>query len=288
MHLLAVPNWSFGRDSELLRQFEERLARPGLTLHYLVSDLDHNRTVSAFAGHTRDVADALSDLCRLAFPRIDLNRHSGVHPRIGALDVCPIVDPSGRARPESVQLWVTSVALSLADEFELPVFLYEKSEQGRHEADLPALRRGGFGLLLERELKPDFGPSRAHPRLGATVMGWRNFLIAMNVDLDEPNPGYAQETAKEIRDLRSKGDHRFLGVRALGLALPSRGQSQVSLNVTLPDVTPLDPIVEWVRERASERGVRTAGIELVGVLRDVDLEHATTLPVKPEQVVTTR
>ena len=288
MNLLAVPNWSFGRDSELLRQFEERLRRPELTLHYLKSDVDHNRTVSAFAGDAQEVADALSDLCRLSFPRIDLNRHSGVHPRIGALDVCPIVDPSGSADPESMRPWVTSVALSLADEFELPVFLYEKSEQGRHEADLPALRRGGFGLLLERELKPDFGPSRAHPRLGATVMGWRDFLVAMNVDLDEPDRSFAQQTAKEIRALRSEGDHRFLGVRALGLALPSRGQSQVSLNVTLPDVTPIDPIVEWVRDHASRHGVRTAGIELVGVLRDVDLEHATALPIKPEQVVTTR
>ena len=288
MHLLAVPNWSFGRDSDLLRQFAERLDRPELTLHYLSSDVDHNRTVSAFAGQTRDVADALLDLCRLAFPRIDLNRHSGVHPRIGALDVCPIVDPSGGADAESMQLWVTSVALSLADEFEVPVFLYEKSEQGRHEADLPTLRRGGFGTLLERELKPDFGPSRAHPRLGATVMGWREFLIAINVDLDEPDAGCAQETAKKIRDLRSEGDHRFLGVRALGLPLPSRNQSQVSLNVTLPDVTPLDPIIEWVRDQAGERGVRTAGIELVGVLRDVDMEHATSLAVRPEQVVSTR
>ena len=142
--------------------------------------------------------------------------------------------------------------------------------------------------MLERELKPDFGPSQAHARLGATVIGWRDFLIAMNVDLDEPDRDFAQETAKEIRDLRSEGDHRFLGVRALGLALPSRGQSQVSLNVTLPDLTPIDPIVEWVRERATKHGVRTAGIELVGVLRDVDMEHATTLPVKPEQVVSTR
>lgn len=287
MHLLAVPNWSFGRDNDLLRQFEERLRRPGLALHYLGSDLDHNRTVSAFSGLAADVGGALSDLCRLAFPRIDLNRHTGVHPRIGALDVCPFVDPTGSAEPDSLRDWVSSVASGLAEEFALPVFLYEKSEQGRHEADLPTLRRGGFGLLLERELKPDFGPARAHAQLGATVMGWRDFLIAMNVDIDEEDPGYAKETAKEIRRLRAGGDERFLGVRALGLPLPSREQSQVSLTVTLPDVTPLDPIVEWIRERASSSGVRTAGVELVGVVRDVDMEHATALAVKPEQVVAT-
>ncbi|HXH61329.1 MAG TPA: hypothetical protein VNI20_08215 [Fimbriimonadaceae bacterium] len=287
LRVLTVPNWSFGRDTRLLRLFEERLNEPGLTVHYLQSDVDHNRTVSAFSGEQEVIKSALLDLCALAFPSIDLNRHVGVHPRIGALDVCPFV-PLGRVKPKEFKAWIEDFGVEIAEKFDLPVFLYEKSERGRHEADLPALRKGGFGALLERELHPDFGPPEAHRRLGATVTGWRDPLIAMNIDLAEPDPSTARALAKTIRQERREGDPRFLGVRALGLPLPSRQQSQISMNVTLPDITPVDPIIEWVYEQCVARGVRVIGPELVGVLRDVDAENTTRLPFRPEQVVATR
>ena len=287
MRILAVPNWSFGRDSELLRGFGEVLDLHGLDVYYLASDVDHNRTVSAFAGGHDDVCAALVDLCGLAFPRIDLNRHIGVHPRIGALDVCPFVAPWG-CEPAEMRAWVDHVAAKIAGTFEVPVFLYEKSEKGRHEADLPSLRKGGFGALLERELQPDFGPDRASPLLGATILGWRDFLIAMNVDFEVADTSFVRKLAKQARTLRSEGDPRFLGVRALGLPLPSRGLSQLSLNLTLPDVTPVDPVIEWVFEQAVANGVRTVGPELIGVARDVDMEHATRLQVQKRQVLETR
>lgn len=287
MRILAVPNWSFGRDSALLRRFRDVLEGHGLDVHYLKSDVDHNRSVSAYSGEHERVAAATIDLCGAAFPSIDLNRHVGVHPRIGALDVCPFVAPWG-CEPSEIHSWVDGVAGEVAARYGVPVFLYEKSEKGRHEADLPTLRKGGFGALLGRDLVPDFGPVRAHPLLGATVLGWRDFLIAMNVDFEEPDVSFAKRLAKSVRTLRSEGDPRFLGVRALGFPLPSRGHSQLSLNLTLPDLTPVDPVLEWVYEQAVNKGVRVIGPELVGVVRDSDMEHATRLPVAKEQVVKTR
>ncbi len=287
MQVLTVPNWSFGRDLSLLGQFRDVIELHGLEIHYLSSDVDHNRAVSGFSGAHESVAAALVDLCGVAFPSIDLNRHTGVHPRIGALDVCPFITPWGCEQDE-MQEWVDEVAGEIADRFDVPVFLYEKSEKGRHEADLPTLRQGGFGGLLGRKLEPDFGPTHANPMLGATVLGWRDFLVAMNIDLETTDVAIVKRLAKKVRTLRSEGDPRFLGVRALGLPLPSRGQCQLSLNLTLPDLTPVDPVVEWVQEQCVSLSLRIVGPELIGVIRDVDMEHATRLPVKKEQVVWTR
>ena len=288
MRLLAVPNWSFGRDRDLLRHFEVVLTSAGLKIHYLQSDVDHNRTVSAFSGDHEVLREALLRMAGEAFERIDLTRHVGVHPRIGALDVCPFVLPPGEASLEALQAAkdvAIEVADSLASRFGVPVYLYEKSERGRHESDLPSLRRGGFGALLERVIRPDFGPARAHPTLGVSVVGVRDWLIAMNVNLATPDLAPALAIARTIRHMRVEGDERFLGVRALGLPLASRVQSQVSMNVTLPDVTPIDPIVEWVRVQAAQAQVLVAETELIGVIRPQDLPTATHLPVRPEQVV---
>lgn len=284
MRLLTVPNWSFGRSPTLHRCFAEILASSPVRLHYLEGDIDHNRTVTAFSGETADLTQVLLRLCERAFDAIDLNHHIGVHPRIGALDVLPFV-PARVEDLEPALAYVESLGKTLAERFEIPVFLYERSERGRHEADLPSLRRGGFGTLLERELRPDYGPTHAHPRLGATVMGVRDPLVALNVNLRHPMATAARTIAAEIRERRALGDPAFLGVRALGLTLPSREMSQVSLNVTLPDLTPLDPIVEWIERRARELGVASGGAELVGVILARHLEHATRVPFDAAQVV---
>ncbi len=286
MRLLTVPNWSFGRDQALRAAFFQLLEKMRVEVHYLAGDLDHNRTVTAFSGPSKRVFQTLMGLCELALPRIDLNRHMGVHPRIGALDVCPFVlpDPS----PPGYRALLPEVETFgrwFAERFEVPVFFYEKSEKGRHEADLPTLRKGGFGSLIDRPLSPDAGPSRAHPRCGVTVMGVREFLIAMNVNLRTPDPALAKRLARKIRDARAEGDPRFLGVRALGFPLASQDLSQVSLNFTLPDLAPVDPVVEWVSQEAVREGVLVAGTELIGVIRQKDLLGATRLCVDPAQVI---
>jgi len=313
MRVLTVPNWSFGRDSDLLSRFRETLEERELTIHYLQSDVDHNRTVSAFSGPGETVFGGIEQLCELAFDRIDLNHHSGVHPRIGALDVCPFLalpdlsyasppsppstpsspspssSPSGSApqpsRTDNLLADVETFAAKAAARFELPIFLYEKSERGRHEADLPSLRRGGFGGLLDRELNPDFGPSRANQRLGVAVVGVRDCLIAVNINLGIEDPTIAKAVATEIRGLRASGDHRFLGVRALGFPLASQHRSQVSVNLTLPDITSVDPVVEWVMAEAASRRVRFVNTELIGVIRRRDLPTATRLVMRESQIV---
>ena len=284
MRLLTVPNWSFGRSPALARRFSECLARHPVEVHYLRGDLDHNRTVSAFSGPSDAVGAALLELAETAFAQVDLVRHVGVHPRIGALDVVPFVAPNAEDVPEALA-FAERFGRKLAEGFAVPVFLYERSERGRHEGDLPSLRKGGFTSLAECELTPDFGPSRAHPRLGATVVGVRDPLVALNVDLRHPLANVARQIAREIRARRTEGDPAFLGVRALGLTLPSREMSQVSLNVTLPDLTPLDPVVEWIERRALALGVASAGAELIGVIPKGCLPGATRVPYDASQVV---
>ena len=286
MRLLTVPNWSFGRNTPLLHQFREVLSNPKVVVHYCQGDVDHNRTVTAFSGTPAALLEALVKLCDLAFDAIDLNRHLGVHPRIGALDVCPFV-PLTSSEKDFLQANAVAERLSatIAGRFGVPVYLYERSERGCHEADLPSLRKGGFGGLAERVLNPDFGPNRAHPLLGVSVVGVRDFLIACNVDLVSEDIAVAQRIAKLIRTLRTDGDPRFLGVRALGLQLASRKLIQVSLNITLPDITPVDPVIEWVFEQAASSKIRIAGTELIGVIRDVDVPTASRLPIREAQIV---
>jgi len=286
MRLLTVPNWSFGRNAALSRAFEDVLKRPDIRLHYCQGDLDHNRTVTAFSGEPDAVCDSLLQLCALAFDSIDLNRHVGVHPRIGALDVCPFV-PLTRLESDFFQANALAERFSatIAGTYGLPVYLYERSERGRHEADLPSLRKGGFGSLAGRTLRPDFGPQIVHPRLGVSVVGVRDFLIAMNVDLASEDLAIAKKIAKQIREMRREGDQRFLGVRALGFQLASRKQVQVSVNMTLPDITHVDPIVEWIMNQAAKARVRITNTELVGVIRDFDVPTATRLPIREQQIV---
>lgn len=286
MRVLTVPNWSFGRNRALLRRFEAILNRTDLSVHFLESDIDHNRTVSAFSGEERAVQEALLELAAHAFDAIDLNHHVGVHPRIGALDVCPFVPLDGlKNELEIACALVERCAATISGRWQVPVFLYEKSERGRHEADLPSLRRGGFGALLERTIHPDFGPNHAHPRLGVTVMGVRDFLLAFNVDLKEIDAKVSKRLAAAIRTMRTDGDPRFLGVRAQGWPLVSQKLSQVSLTITLPDLTDVDPIVAWVMEEARRAGVGFAKTELIGVIRPQDLPGATRLSIHPDQVV---
>ena len=286
MRLLTVPNWSFGRNTALLREFQRVLSRPDIEVHYCQGDVDHNRTVTAFSGEPDALSQTLLNLCTLAFDSIDLNHHVGVHPRIGALDVCPIV-PLSNSQIEFMEASALAerFSASLAGRFGLPVFLYERSERGRHEADLPSLRKGGFGGLINKVLRPDFGPNTVHPNLGVSIVGVRDFLIAMNVDLSTEDLGLAKQIAKQIRAFRTEGDPRFLGVRSLGFQLASRHLVQVSINMTLPDITQVDPIVEWIMSEATRLRIRIANTELVGVIRDLDVPSATRLPVREQQIV---
>jgi glutamate formiminotransferase len=283
MELLTVPNWSFGRDKDLLEIFNDLLDGWGLNIHFLESDVDHNRTVSAFSGEPELVFERLERLCEAAFERIDLQRHTGVHPRIGALDVCPFVVVKDGAYPlnQKIELF----AQKLAGKFQIPIYLYEHSERGKHAADLPTLRKGGFGGLLGKTLDPDFGPPKCHPHLGVTAMGKRDFLIAMNVNFACEDLKFVRTLAKSIREERDLGNPRFAGVRAIGVPLTSRKIVQLSLNLSLPDFTAPDTIIEWAMAEGRKAGYAIKENELIGVIRRRDLDGATRLPIGRAQIV---
>lgn len=283
MRLLAVPNWSFGPTSPLREQFSNFLAAAEVQVHYHLGDVDHNRTVTAFSGDLDEVEATLNGLADIAFSHIDMREHQGVHPRVGALDVCPLIVLEGDEF--EAKALAERFAAEIAACYELPVYLYEKSERGRHEGDLPTLRKGGYEGIRNRRLKPDFGPNRASLALGASIVGVRDFLIAMNVDLRLEEPATARAIARELRDVRQEGDVRLLGVRALGFPLQSRKESQVSLNLTLPNVTKVDEVVQWVADRAAERAVEIVGTELIGVIRERDLPTATLIHPIESQII---
>ena len=254
--LESVPNFSEGRDLVTIDAIGEALSRARvLDVH---TDEDHNRSVFTVVGDDRELVEALVSAVAVARERIDLRRHEGVHPRIGAADVIPVVPirPSDMERAHAVACEVGERIGALG----LPVFMYSPPERG------PAFyRRGGEEELARRladgEIAPDFGPARLDPSAGGVIAGARRPLIAFNVNLRGPLEA-AQEIAAAVRE--SGGG--FPGVRALGLDLPRVGLVQVSMNVEDWEAAALHEIVERVAVEAEKRGAAVAGSELVGLL----------------------
>ena len=256
--LEAVPNFSEGRDRSTIDALGRALAQRARLLDLHV-DADHNRSVFTLAGQPGELVAALITGIACAKERIDLRRHEGAHPRVGAADVVPVVGVRPEDR-ERAQAAATEVARRVGDELGLPVFLYG---EGRGPA---FFRRGGPEELQRRldegELAPDFGPARLDPNAGAVLVGARRPLIAFNVVLQTDDLELAREIAAVVREAGGG----FPGVRALGFALPSRGVVQVSMNVEDPERVALHEVVARVREEAAARGVEAGDSELVGLL----------------------
>jgi len=255
--LESVPNFSEGRDRATIDAIAEALATGARVLD-VHADADHNRSVFTAVGEDGALVEALVAAVTVARERIDLRRHEGAHPRIGAADVVPLVPvrPSDmeRARRAAAALGERLGAMGL------PVFLYAPPERG------PAFYRSGSVEELQRrldagELAPDFGPARLDPAAGGVIVGARAPLIAFNVNL-RGSPEAAREIAAVVRE-RGGG---FPGVRALGLELPGAGLVQVSMNVEDWEAAALHDIVERIAVEASGRGAEVAGSELVGLM----------------------
>jgi glutamate formiminotransferase len=260
--LESVPNFSEGRDSDSIAALEESMSRPARLLD-IHTDWDHHRSVFTLVGSGEELVETLLAGIATAAERIDLRRHEGAHPRIGAADVVPLVP----LRPEDEPA-AREAALGLADrvaaELELPVFFYARLTEDQRE---PAFfRRGGPDELQRRidsgELSPDRGPSALHPSAGGVLVGVRRPLIAFNVNLR----GASVEIAREIASLVRERDGGFPGVRALGLDLPRAGLVQVSMNVTDWEAAALHTIVAKIAAEAEARGAEVAGSELVGLM----------------------
>jgi len=259
--LESVPNVSEGRDRVTIDAVGVALSRWARLLD-VHADPDHNRSVFTVVGSADELEQGLLAGIACARERIDLRRHQGAHPRVGAVDVCPIVP----IRPHDMER-AKSAALALAErvgsELGLPVFLYGELAPGRGPA---FFRRGGLEELRRRvasgELAPDFGPSEVDPAAGAVLVGARRPLIAFNVNLRSGDAAVARAIASVVRETGGG----FPGVRALGLDLPRAGLVQVSMNVEDWEAAALHEIVGRIRDEAAARDVEVAGAELVGLM----------------------
>jgi glutamate formiminotransferase len=261
----CVPNVSEGRDRARLEAFAAAVrATPAVTLMDVHADPDHHRSVYSFAGPPDAVEAAALALAARVIGAVDLRRHQGVHPRIGALDVVPIVPLVGCTLEESVAL-AQRVGRALAARHDLPVYYYGHAATRPERRRLPDARRGGYEALPARlavgDDPPDEGPSRFDPRAGAVLVAARDLLVAFNVWLASSDLEHARAIARMAR--QSSGG--LPAVQALGLPLPSRGLVQVAMNLLDVRVTPIPAVFDLVREAAARRGVGVLRSELVGL-----------------------
>jgi glutamate formiminotransferase len=259
--LESVPNFSEGRDRATIAAIGEALSG-GVRLLDVHSDPDHNRSVYTLAGADEPLVEALLAGVAVARERIDLRRHEGAHPRIGAADVVPLV-PLGPEDMDRARAAALELGRRIGEELRLPVFLYAELSPERGPA---FFRQGGTeglaGRLRNGDLTPDFGPGELDPSSGGVIVGARRPLIAFNVDLR----GATLEDAQAVATLIRERDGGFPGVRALGLDLPGSGRVQVSMNVEDWEAAALHEIVARIEAEAASRGAEIARSELVGLM----------------------
>jgi len=276
----CVPNFSEGRDREKIGAIAEAIRSvPDVSLLDVDPGFDTNRTVYTFVGSPEAVKTAALEAARAAHEVIDMKAHRGAHPRIGALDVCPFVPVSGVSMDECVRL-SKEFGKELAEAFEVPVFLYEKSASRPERQSLADIRAGEYeGLadkLADPSWQPDYGPARFDARWGATVTGAREFLIAYNINLNTKDKKLAhdialsiREAGRSIRDAEGntvKTPGRLRSVRAIGWYMNAYQCAQVSINLLNFHETPLYSVFDAVKEEAEARGLYVTGSELIGLI----------------------
>jgi glutamate formiminotransferase/glutamate formiminotransferase/formiminotetrahydrofolate cyclodeaminase len=254
----CVPNISEGRDPRRVDAVAEAISGvSGVLLLHRTSDVDHNRSVLTFAGPAEAVEKAAVTAVQAASVTIDLTRHLGVHPRIGALDVLPFVPLEGSDLPMCVAM-AHRVGERIWRDLKIPVYFYESAALAPDSKKLEDVRRGGFE---KPERRPDLGGPALHPTAGAVIVGARKFLIAFNINLRSEDLHVAKAIASNIRE-RGGG---LPGVKALGLMLHSRGLVQVSMNITDYEQTPLREVYRAVESAAASYGVDIEESELIGL-----------------------
>jgi glutamate formiminotransferase len=264
--LECVPNLSEGRRPEVVaRLVAAAAAPPGARLLDVSSDPDHDRSVLTLAGDPEELHRSLLALYETALVEIDLSRHQGAHPRVGVVDVVPFA-PLGDTPMAAAVAAAERLAGAVAERFGLPVYLYERAARRAGRSSLAAIRSGGLEKLAARiadpAWAPDFGPARVHPTAGATVIGARFFLIAFNAVLASADLAAARVIARRVREANGG----LPAVRALGIALASRGLAQVSMN--LLDYRRTSPLqaLRRVEVEAAALGVRVLETEIVGLV----------------------
>ncbi len=261
----CVPNFSEGRRSRVVDAIAGRLvATAGVQLLDRTSDRDHNRSVLTVAGPPAAVEQAMEAAVQEAIALIDMTRHEGQHPRIGAVDVVPFVPLGDTTMEQCVEL-ARRFGRTVAERFDLPVYLYARAATRPDRVVLADIRRPQFeglrDLIATDEWAPDFGPRRLHPTAGALAVGARPFLIAYNINLESPDVELARRIARGVRE-SSGGLPR---VQALGMYLEDLGCAQVSMNLLDHTITPMWQAWEAVGQMARENGVEIRELELIGL-----------------------
>ena len=264
--LECVPNVSEGRRPEAVSRLLSAAASvPGVLLLDASSDPDHNRSVLTLAGEAEPLHAALIALYDAALAEIDLGHHQGVHPRVGAVDVTPFVPLEDATMADAVAA-AERLGAAVALRFGLPVYLYERAARRPERRLLPDIRRGGFEGFPEKIAapgwEPDFGPRRVHPTAGVTVVGARDFLIALNAVLATGDVAVARAIARRVRE--SGGG--LPALRAIGVPLPSRGRAQVSMNLVDYRRTSVWTALQAVRREAAALGTEILETELIGLI----------------------
>ncbi|HEV2669990.1 MAG TPA: glutamate formimidoyltransferase [Gemmatimonadales bacterium] len=256
----CVPNFSDGRDETTIDALRSAITGvAGVQLLDVQQDASHNRSVFTFVAPPDAALAAALAAMRVATQRIDLTKHSGEHPRMGATDVVPFVPVSGVTMEDCVAL-ARRLAEGAAQELAIPVFLYARAATRPDRVLLPDVRKGEFEGMRGRELDPDFGPNRVHPTAGATAIGARPFLVAFNVYLDTQDVTIAKDIAKQIRT--SSGG--LPGVQASGFIVD--GLAQVSMNLLDIDITSPAVVLNAIKVRAEKHGVALQKSEIVGLI----------------------
>ena len=262
----CVPNFSEGRDLQKIDQIISPFrGKQGVKLLDYSNDEDHNRLVVTVVGEPEPLRDAVLEAIGIAVKLIDLNHHTGQHPRMGAVDVVPFIPIKNVTMEEAIAL-SKEVGAEVGKRYNLPVFLYEKSASAPHRENLAAVRKGEFEGMAEKiklpEWQPDFGPTERHATAGTVAIGARMPLVAYNINLNTPNLDIAHDIAKKIRFIG--GGLRYC--KAMGVELKDRGITQVSINMTDYTRTALYRAFELTRVEARRYGVSIVGSEIIGLV----------------------
>ncbi|MBN2400695.1 MAG: glutamate formimidoyltransferase [Candidatus Aminicenantes bacterium] len=277
----CVPNFSEGRDTGIIEQITAEIKKiAGVELLDVDPGRDTNRTVVTFAGSPVAVEEAAFQAIKKAAELIDMSRHSGAHPRMGATDVCPFVPVAGVTMDECVEI-ARKLGRRVGEELSIPVYLYEEAASSAERQSLAYIREGEYEGLAEKlkkkEFKPDFGQAVFNQRAGATVIGAREFLIAYNVNLNTRNVKLAKEIANRMREkgrvvkdpetgVKKTIPGTLKAVRAVGWYIDQYQMAQISINLLNYNITPLHQVFEEAERLAVEFGVRVTGSELVGLI----------------------
>ena len=261
----CIPNFSEGVNKEIIEGLAGIVrSAPGCTLLDYSGDASHNRSVFTFVGDVEGIKVCAVNLAKYACANIDLTKHKGEHPRMGAVDVIPFVPVKNATMEECVEI-SKEVAAKIAEETGIPIFLYEESASKETHRNLAVVRKGEFEGMAEKlkkdAWKPDFGPSAPHPTAGVTAVGARMPLIAFNVNLSTSDVNIANNIAKTVRG--SSGGFKYC--KGIGIMLEDRNIAQVSMNMVNYEGTPLYRVVEMIRAEAKRYGVFVTGTELIGL-----------------------